>query len=122
MTTQLPRIECIVTFLPENEGGRTKPFPLNALSNNTYRPHIVASNTPHCSVAAIGSQTAEDYIGVAFDSGPSKVSYGKEIDVTLTLIFYPHPFYDRLQPGATFTVREGHQIVAYGKVLKWVSK
>ena len=36
--------------------------------------------------------------------------------VVLALLYYPHQMYEELQPGVTFTVREGAQIVAYGTV------
>jgi len=60
----------------------------------------------------------EEYLGVAFHSGPDEVKIGEELRVELALLFYPHPAYDTLKSGVTFTVREGHRIVAYGSVLR----
>jgi hypothetical protein len=38
----------------------------------------------------------------------------------LTLMYFPHPMYDRLKPAVTFTVREGPKVVGYGTVRRWV--
>jgi hypothetical protein len=33
-------------------------------------------------------------------------------------MYYPANPYERLQPGATFTIREGAKVVGYGKALR----
>jgi hypothetical protein len=66
----------------------------------------------------IDGQGQEEYIGVAFCAGPLDVPFGTEMSAALTLIYSPHPMYDRLKPGTTFTVREGSHIVGYGTVLR----
>ena len=55
-------------------------------------------------------------LGIAFHDGPHVPLVGSEMRVVMTLMYYPHPMYDELEPGVTFTVREGAQIVAYGAV------
>ena len=40
--------------------------------------------------------------------------------VLLTAMYYPHPMYDKLKSGVTFTVREGPQVVAIGSVRRWM--
>lgn len=45
---------------------------------------------------------------------------GAETMVALTLMYFPHPMYEQLKPGVTFTVREGAKIVAYGTVRRWL--
>jgi hypothetical protein len=55
-------------------------------------------------------------LGVAFHDGPQVPLVGAEMRVAMALMYYPHPIYDELEPGVTFTVREGAQIVAYGTV------
>jgi hypothetical protein len=55
-------------------------------------------------------------LGVAFVDGPHVPLVGVEMRVAMTLMYYPHPMYEDLEPGVTFTVREGAQIVAYGTV------
>jgi hypothetical protein len=37
----LPLVECSVTFLTPEDGGRAVPWGPGALSGNRYRPHIV---------------------------------------------------------------------------------
>ena len=61
----------------------------------------------------------EEMLGVTFESGPDDPKVGEPLNVTLSLVFWPTPQYEKLQPGATFTVREGPQIVGFGKVLHW---
>jgi len=36
----------------------------------------------------------------------------------MDLMYYPASTYEELQPGATFTIREGAKVVGYGKVLR----
>jgi hypothetical protein len=120
---RLPLIECTVTFLPASEGGRAHPFPHGALSGDTYRPHLVVGDpSQRQAIIVNGNVLAEEYIGVAFHEGPPDVPVGIPVDVSLSAMFYPHPIYDRLVPGATFTVREGPKIVAYGTVKQWVNR
>jgi hypothetical protein len=54
---------------------------------------------------------------VAFHEGPDKIAANVEARIVLSLMYFPALSYDGLTPGATFTVREGAQIVAYGTVL-----
>ena len=60
-------------------------------------------------------------VGVAFHDGPALVNTGEEVTVILSMIFYPHPVYDRLQAGISFTVWEGARIVGYGQVRRWLT-
>ena len=69
---------------------------------------------------ASGNQLTEEYIGIAFHDGPPIPEVGTEMIVELTLMYFPHPMYDQLKPGVTFTVREGPKIVAYGIVRRWL--
>jgi hypothetical protein len=60
----------------------------------------------------------EEYLGVAFESGPHLVVAGQEMRVTMMLMYWPEMDYLQAVPGATFTVREGAQIVAHGRITK----
>jgi hypothetical protein len=42
---------------------------------------------------------------------------GDTAKVKLALMYFPEYPYDEVQPGATFTVREGALIVGYGVIL-----
>jgi hypothetical protein len=110
----LRRIEAEVTFLPESEGGRREPPGL--LSGGVYRPHLVIGDPTQRRAILIGNEVQETYLGVAFMSGPESVEFDEPFTAELVLLFWPHPVYDSLVPGATFTVREGSQIVGHGQV------
>jgi hypothetical protein len=62
----------------------------------------------------------EEYIGVAFDEGPAAPEAGKELSVVLTLMSFPNPMYGKLNPGVSFTVREGAKIIGYGTLRRWL--
>ncbi len=112
--TALSRIECDVTFLSASEGGRSSPLPPGALLGDTYRPHLVIGDlNQRKAIVENGNRLTEEYIGVAFHDGPAVPEVGTKMIVTLTLLFFP---YEQLQPGVTFTVREGPRIVAFGTV------
>ena len=117
----LPRVECFITLLPAHEGGRSTPLPPGALSGNTYRPHLVIGDpAQRHAVVVDGNRGTEEYIGVAFHDGPAVPEVGIEMVIVLTLMYFPHPMYDRLKPGVTFTVREGAQVVGFGNVRRWM--
>jgi hypothetical protein len=113
----LPSIRCSITFLPANEGGRSKPFPVGALCGDIYRPHLVIGDIRQRQAVIVDGRGIEEYIGVAFSVGPLDTPSEIEIRAVLTLIHWPNPIYDGLKPGATFTIREGAQIVGHGTVL-----
>jgi hypothetical protein len=114
----LPIIECSVTFLSSADGGRSAPLKNGALSEDSYRPLIVIGDPSQRESLRDGNRLTEEHIGVTFHSGPEEVKIDEELRVELLLMFYPHPAYNKLQSGATFTVREGPHIVAYGLVLQ----
>jgi hypothetical protein len=117
----LPRLECSIVFLAASEGGRSSPLPPGALSGNGYRPHLVIGDpAQRHAILADGNRATEEYIGVAFQDGPAVPQVGMDMTCVLALMFYPHPMYDKLRPGVTFTVREGAKIVGYGRVRRWL--
>jgi hypothetical protein len=130
-------MECEVTFLSKDEGGRQTGLP--HLSGNSYRPLLVVGD-PNQRKAIIqgrmvpveyadgtrGEEWAENYgveehLGVFFESGPEDGRIGEPLLVTLLLPFWQAiPEYGKFQPGATFTLREGATIVGYGKAIRWL--
>ncbi len=116
---RLPRIEAEVTFLPESAGGRKEPP--SGLSGGGYRPHLVVGNSNQRRAITTGSEIQETYVGVAFWSGPEEVEPGEPFLAELVLMYWPHPVYELLVPGATFTVREGAQVVGYGQVKRVIA-
>jgi hypothetical protein len=112
MEPQLPLVCAMVTLLPELTGSRR-------LSGRQYRPHIVLGPiTQRHAVVASGNTLVEQYLGVIFWSGPEVLEPGESAAVWLALAYFstgPEQ-YAGVVPGATFTVREGGQVVGYGEV------
>jgi len=116
---QLARIEAEVTFIPASEGGRVSPPPLIS-PGGSYRPHVVVGDAKRRRAVTAGNEIQETYLGVAFLEGPGKVVAGEPFLAELALIYYPHPAYESLAPGATFTIREGAKVVGFGEVKRFL--
>lgn len=113
---KFPYIEAEVTFIPKSEGGRET---IPELSGCTYRPHLVVGDpNQREAIVGTGNEIQETYLGIAFQSGLKNAEFNKPFLAELVLIYFPHPIYDALVPNATFTIREGAQIVGYGRVRK----
>jgi translation elongation factor EF-Tu-like GTPase len=116
--SQLPRIEVDATFLPTEEGGRrTMPD----LRHGRYMPHLVAQSPDVRVALKLGGMGIEPYLGITFLEGPHPVVPGQPARFLLELMYYPGIDYDALQPGATFTIREGGKIVGFGTVLRRIA-
>lgn len=134
---EIQKVECEVTFLPksgEGWGKTVKPI----LNGNWYRPHLVIGD-PNQREAVFTTHTYEVehpdgsksthttdrwidevYAGISFDSGPENFEFDKPVRTKVSLMFWPGPQYEKVQPGETFTVREGPTVVGFGKVLSKV--
>ena len=108
------RISAKVTFLTEEQGGRKHP----AWNSRKYRPHVVVGDPAQREVktAEDGRTLTEQYLAVCFDGNGEEMSQGKEHEVSLVLAYFSAVEYEELVPGATFTLREGGNIVGYGEV------
>ena len=102
--TPWQQIDCEVTFLRDRGPGVPKPLWPKTLNGGVYRPHFVVDG---------------EYLGVMFDVGPANFEYDIPMAVTVTLLFWPHASYEKLNSGTTFTVREGPYTLGHGKVLRW---
>ena len=115
----IPIIEAQVTLLSAEEGGRKWPLRLS-LVEGTYRPHLVVGD-PHQRRALVNASGfgTEEYLGVQFLPASSDLGPGETAVVRMYLMFYDNApaVYERLIPGATFTIREGAKVVGYGRVL-----
>ena len=110
-------IETEITFISKSEGGRD--IPDGIFQGLRYRPHIVIGDPmQRQAIIEDGNRVVETYLGVAFADGPQHIEPGQPVRTKMALIFWPHPAYDAVVPGATFTLREGRHIVAYGKIEK----
>src|SRR6185369_9803129 len=111
-TMKQPRefIDAEVVILSSEDGGRATPLSAGAYQGR-YRPHIVVQSREirHAKVEVRDGQRhiAEDYLGVAFWTGPDPIPISKAFTVTLLLMYAPHMAYDGVAPGAEFTIREG---------------
>jgi hypothetical protein len=106
----IPVVEAKFTLLPDLSHGR------RGLSSGHYRPHIVIG--PESQRVAIrgGNRFTEKYLGVMFVGGPDAIEPGDSANVKLALMYFPEYPYDEVQPGVTFTVREGPLIVGFGVI------
>jgi hypothetical protein len=80
-------------------------------------PHIVVQprEVRKAAVDERGVGT-ELYEGIAFVERPAEYRVGAPGIFVFDLMYYPGHRYPSVQPGATFTVREGLRIVAHGVV------
>jgi len=110
MSITVPVVQATVTLLRELTHLR------RGLSSGAYRPHIVMG--PQAQRVAIrdGNRFTENYLGVMFVGGPDTLEPGDTADVRLALMYFPEYPYEEVQPGATFTVREGSLVVGYGVI------
>jgi hypothetical protein len=105
-----PVVEAKVTLLPELTHGR------RLLTTGQYRPHIVIGSQSQRVAIRDGNRFTENYLGVMFVGGPDAMEPGDTAEVKLALMYFPEEPYNEVQPGATFTVREGPLIVGYGVI------
>lgn len=111
-----PIITAEVVFLRADEGGRSRPPIFDR--RHPYLPHVVVQGRDvRRSRADPDGVNREAYQRVAFLEGPSPYTAGDAGRFVLELIYYPEVSYADVQPGATFTVREGGQVIGHGVVL-----
>ena len=110
MSFMAPVVEAKFTLLLELSHGR------RGLSTGQYRPHIVIGPESQRVAVREGNRLTENYLGVIFVGGPDMMEPGDSANVKLALMYFPEYPYDEVQPGATFTVREGPLIVGYGVI------
>jgi len=108
---KVPVVQAQVTLLPELPRGR------RLLNTGQYRPHIVIGSQSQRVAILNGNVCTEKYLGVMFVGGPEAMTPGESAAVKLALMYFPQESYDEVRPGATFTIREGPDIVGFGVVL-----
>jgi hypothetical protein len=131
----IQRIDCDVTFLSETPSGPIK-WPKH-LTGGSYRPHLVVGAPDQRKAKMVTRTTEVEYtdgshgfitsnkfideemLGVLFERGPENPKIGESLGVTLVLLFWPSAAYEALAPGATFTIREGANVVGFGTVIAW---
>lgn len=113
----IPEVPCVtaeVIFLRTDERGR-RTGRLFGASPSTYRPHIVVQSRDVLNaIVGIDGVILEPYQAVTFLEAPTSYQLGEKGTFLFEFPRYPrHPYVD-VQPGSTFTVREGKKIVAHG--------
>ncbi len=108
-----PTVEAVVTFLSRDEGGRQSP----AFASTQYRPHLVIGDPGQRDTPIDeNGYPREDYLGVAFEGSGKPMEAGVPQKIRLVLMYHPHVDYSALEAGTTFTIREGHRVVAFGQI------
>jgi hypothetical protein len=99
----IPVVAATLTLLSELPRGRRLSW-----ATGQYRSHIVIG--PQSQRAAIydGNRLTENYLSVIFVGGSGTMEPGDTAEVKLAMMYFPEYPYNEVQPGATFTVREGH--------------
>ncbi|HUR27523.1 MAG TPA: hypothetical protein VM509_05000 [Planctomycetota bacterium] len=114
-------IEAEVTLLSTEEGGRRTALVLR-WPDMRYRPHLVVGDIgQRKAVVAPDGVVRERYVGVAFRSVNVVMPPGSHARLWMDVMLLDSPHED-LQPGATFTVREGPEVVGFGTVLRRVDE
>jgi hypothetical protein len=105
-------VRASLTLLPDLQRGR------NTLIRG-YRPHIVIGPIDQRVAKMEGRTIVEKYEGVVFLDENLIIEPGQTVEVTLALMYYQEPnvLYEDVQPGVTFTLREGASIVGFGTIL-----
>ena len=120
-----PHAKAVLTFLSTEEGGRQKMIPEDALKNYRYRPHIVIGDPLHRELRPEVLEKAQlfcegdgAYLGVAFNDVSGQPESGEEVVAEFAFMYYPNVSYIEAVVGATFTLREGASVVAYGRIIE----
>jgi len=116
--TEKAFIEVKLTFLNVEDGGRKYPLFLED-DEAFYRPHIVVGDASQRQpILKPGTRIIdEEYLGVQFRPCQKTVYPGDTSNLILDLMYYPAVEYKKIKPGVEFTLREGGNIVGYGKVI-----
>jgi hypothetical protein len=116
MDARRPLIKAEIVFLTAEEGGRAQAPAIGGGSR--YMPHIVIQDRAVRRAESDASHVTRDaYQGVYFKEAPPDFRLGVSGSFVVELMQYPKRAYEDVQPGATFTVREGPRVVAHGIVL-----
>ena len=120
MARERSYIEAEVILLSKEEGGRSNPV-IPIAYNGGLRPHIViqdrSARKPKIGMRAGHPNTIlDEYLSVAFWSGPDPIPVSSPFLLTMYLWCHPDRMYDGCIPGATFTIREGGKITGHGEI------
>jgi hypothetical protein len=81
-------------------------------------PHIVLGDPSQREAIIKPDHTIdENYLGVWIVDSPDELLPEKLVEVEFKLMYWPEERYPGIAPGATFTLREGPNIVGFGTIL-----
>ena len=106
----IPAVRAVVTMLPDLDHPR---YPNRAL----YMPHIVIGDPHQREAERSGMNLTEHYLGILVADAPDELAPGATTEITMRLMYWPEEAYDEVRPGATFTLREGPNVIGYGEIL-----
>jgi len=109
LKSKVPSVRAALTMLPNKVR-----YPNRA----RYMPHIVLGD-PSQRQAIVGPKNtiAERYLGVWITDAPEELIPGRTVEVNFKLMYWPEESYGGIAPGATFTLREGPNVVGFGSIL-----
>ena len=85
-------------------------------------PHIVIGDPAQReALVSADHRVLERYLGVWIRDAPDELVPGLTEEVTLVLMYWPDEKYEEVEPGATFTLREGPKIVGFGHIISNVA-
>lgn len=91
-------------------------------NRSRYMPHIVLGDpSQRESVIGPNNTITERYLGVVITDAPDELVPGRPIELAFQLMYWPEEQYQGIAPGATFTLREGPNIVGFGTILSEIA-
>ena len=113
MTTPVPLVRTVIQMNSTLSGPRS-------IKERQYWPHLVVGD-PEQREAIIGECNLlwARYLGECAWFGPDQVLPGEQAELVFALPYgtKEENLYAELQPGSTFTIREGSKIVGSGRVI-----
>src|SRR5579872_4946340 len=103
-TMNIPAVRAVVTILPDLDHPR---YPNRSL----YMPDIVIGDPNQREAERSGMNLTEHYLGILVEDAPDELAPGATTEITMRLMYWPEEAYDEVQPGATFTLREGPNVI-----------
>ena len=84
-----------------------------------YMPQIVLGDPLQRQAVVDSTRTCtERYLGVWVTDAPDELIPDVPVSVNLKLMYWPEEQYEGVEPGATFTLREGPNIIGFGHIVQ----
>jgi hypothetical protein len=118
IAAQFQAVTADVRFLTASEGGRRKAVDLFDLSptDGVYRPHIVVPDESSREQTT-GTGPSEGRVAATFFAGPPDYKNGDWGQFRFFCPYWKNPMHPKLIPGTEFSILEGAQVVAHGRIV-----